>query len=85
MILASGFSKTYCKTYATLVRQTDAFKKLKTLYQAGIPMQICEVDVRTGPVTEEVLVGEINSTKYAFGHGYCLAACLMDLDHIWDV
>lgn len=74
----------YCRTYATLVRQTEAFQKLKTLYNAGVSIQICEIDVRPGLVTEEFLTQEINSPKFPFGHGMALAACLLDLDQIWE-
>lgn len=74
----------YCKVYADLVQETTAYKQLKTLYDAGHNLQICEIDVRSGPCTEHVLRTEINNPDFAFGHGYVLAACLMGLTHIFD-
>lgn len=76
--------KIYCKVYEQLVKETEGYKQLKKLYDAGQNIQICEMDVRPGIITEEVLVREINNDKEPFGHGYCLATCLMGLTHIFD-
>lgn len=76
--------KIYCKIYAELVQSTDAYKMLKELIDKGQNLQICEVDVRSGAVTEEVLRREINNDKAPFGHGYVLATCLLGLTHIFD-
>lgn len=76
--------KIYCKIYAELVVATDAYKALKHLYDQGQSLCICEMDVRPGLVTEDVLRFEINNTTVPFGHGYVLATCLMGLTHIFD-
>lgn len=76
--------KIYCKTYVNLVQGTTAYKMLKDLYDKGYSLQICEMDVRPGLVTEEVLRRELYNTKSPFGHGFALAACLMGLTHIFD-
>lgn len=76
--------KIYCKIYAELVKETEAFKLLKALYDKGQSLQICEIDVRPGLMTEEVLRRELNNDKEPFGHAYVLATCLMDLTHIFD-
>jgi hypothetical protein len=75
--------KVYCEIYCTLVQTTEAYKMLKQLYDQGISLQICEVDVRPGLITEEVLRKELNNPNDSFGHGYVLAACLMGLTHIF--
>jgi hypothetical protein len=76
--------KIYCKLYAALVVHTKAYHMLKALVDSGTSIQICEMDVRPGLVTEEVLRYEINNTTIPFGHGYVLATCLMGLTHIFD-
>lgn len=88
--------KIYCKIYAQLVQQTEAYTMLKKLYDSGQSLQICEMDVRPGLVTEEVLRRELNNAANpfgklntggscaSFGHGYVLATCLMGLTHIFD-
>jgi hypothetical protein len=76
--------KIYCKTYVQLVQSTTAYKMLKNLYDNGHSLQICEMDVRPGLVTEEVLRRELHNTSQPFGHGFVIAACLMGLTHIFD-
>lgn len=76
--------KIYCKVYTELVQATEAYKMLKALYDKGQSLQICEMDVRPGLITEEVLRRELNNPDFPFGHGYVLAACLMGLTHIFD-
>jgi hypothetical protein len=76
--------KIYCKIYAMLVHETTAFKQLKHIHDSGQGLQICEMDVRPGLITEEVLRRELNNEKEPFGHGYVLATCLMGLTHIFD-
>ena len=76
--------KIYCKVYAELVQATEAYKMLKALYDSGQNLQICEMDVRPGLITEEVLRRELNNPNDPFGHGYVLATCLMGLTHIFD-
>ena len=73
----------YCNVYEQLVTKTTAFAQLQKLLQTGHKLQICEVDVRSGPVTREVLLREIENTKQAFGHGYVLSACLLGHTDIW--
>jgi hypothetical protein len=76
--------KIYCKVYAQLVQATEAYKMLKELHDKGQGLQICEMDVRPGLVTKEVLIRELNNPDQPFGHGYVLAACLMGLTEIFD-
>ena len=76
--------KIYCRWYLRLVRETDCFKKLKELYDSGISLQICEVDVRPGLISKETLQKELNNTKEAFGHGYVLAMGLLLSDEEID-
>lgn len=80
----SARKKIYCKIYAELVQNTDAYKILKNLYDKGQSLQICEMDVRPSLITEEILRQELNNPKESFGHGYVLAACLMGLTQIFD-
>lgn len=75
--------KIYCKIYEQLVYKTEAYHQLKQLYQTH-SLQICEIDVRPGLLTEEILREELNNPAQCFGHGYVLAACLMGLSHIWN-
>jgi hypothetical protein len=77
--------KIYCSVYCELVQQTDAYKKLKQLYNNGINLQICEIDVRPCLLSREVLEREINNTKEPFGHGYVLATCLMECTDIFQI
>lgn len=76
--------KIYCKVYAELVQATEAYTMLKTLHDSGRGLQICEMDVRPGLITAEVLRQELNNPKEPFGHGYVLATCLLGLTHIFD-
>lgn len=76
--------KIYCKIYAHLVQSTEAYKMLKSLHDQGQSLQICEMDVRPGLITEDVLRQEANNPNQPFGHGYVLAACLLGLTHIFD-
>jgi hypothetical protein len=76
--------KIYCQVYANLVQGTEAYKRLKELHDQGQALQICEMDVRPGLITEEVLRKELNNDKEPFGHGYVLAACLLGLTHIFN-
>ncbi len=76
--------KIYCKVYEQLVTKTEAFKQLKQAYDRGQSLQICEMDVRPGLVTEEVLRREINNPHECFGHGYVLCTLIMGLSHIFD-
>lgn len=59
--------KIYCKVYTELVQTTDAYKQLKELYDKGQSLQICEIDVRPGLITEETLRKELNNSKQSFG------------------
>lgn len=59
-------------------------KKIKELHDAGQGLQICEMDVRPGVITKEVLIRELNNPNQPFGHGYVLATCLLGLTHIFD-
>lgn len=74
----------YCEVYADLVQKTEAFAMLKTLHSQGIDLQLCEMDVRPGLVTRDVLQTELHNTKQSFGHGYVLAACLLDATDLFN-
>jgi hypothetical protein len=76
--------KIYCRVYEFLVKKTACYAQLKKLYDNGQSLQICEMDVRPGLVTEEVLYREINNPDEPFGHGYVLTACLMGLEYLWN-
>ena len=80
----SARKKIYCKVYAQLAQATEAYQMLKALHDQGQALQICEMDVRPGLVTEEVLRRELNNEQFPYGHGYVLAACLMGLTNIFD-
>lgn len=80
----SARKKIYCKVYAQLVQSTKAYEMLKQLYDKGQSLQICEMDVRPGLITEDILRKELNNPKEPFGHGYVLATCLMGLTPIFD-
>lgn len=74
----------YCSVYAQLVQNTEAYRMLKQLHDSGVNLQLCEMDVRPGLITEEVLRRELHNEEYPFGHGYVLAACLLNLTHIFN-
>lgn len=67
----------YGKEYIKLIRQSEAFRMLKVIYDQGTNLQICEVDIRPSEINLEVLRAEINNDKKACGHGYFLACALM--------
>lgn len=71
--------KIYCNVYSQLVNETEAFKILKQRFDSGENIQICEMDVRPSIITKDILLSELNNTTYPFGHGYVLAACLMNI------
>lgn len=84
----------YYEKYREIAVQTNQFMMLKDLYDNGGMIQINEVDGPTYyneypynlvvngsiEITEEVLDGLINNPRQAWGHGFALAACLMDID-----
>jgi hypothetical protein len=87
--------KIYFAKYREIAIKTKMFKDLKKRVSAGEKIQINEVDgpsydkdvhpynkVKNGSleITEQTLIDLINNPKQAFGHGYALAACLLDLD-----
>lgn len=86
--------KIYFPKYCEIARKTKQFKKLKKILNEGGKIQINEVDGPTVDVdypycltengsieiTENILRALIKNPKQAFGHGYCLAACLLDID-----
>jgi hypothetical protein len=76
--------KIYCKIYAELVKNTEAFTMLKTLHEQGVNLQLCEMDVRPNVITREVLRAELHNSKEPFGHGYVLAACLLGATDLFD-
>lgn len=78
----------YFKTYARLARMHPFYSDLKLRLSRGENLQIVEVD---GPpndnstppfeLVKNVIQRWIHS-KYSFGHGICLAICLLDLDNL---
>lgn len=75
--------KIYCQLYVQMASITPAFQELKRLVDSGHSVQICEMDVRPGEVTEEVLRRELYNSSVPFGHGYVLAAMLLGCTHIF--
>ncbi len=84
----------YFTKYKEIAVKTDAFRRIKKIFDQGGCIQINEVD---GPtitdeypyntvvggsieITPEILIALINNPSQAFGHGYALAACLMGVD-----
>ena len=86
--------KIYFTKYCEIARTTKQFKELKSILDKGGRIQINEVDgprydeehpynlTENGSIeiTEAILRALINNPKQAFGHGYTLAACLLDID-----
>lgn len=84
----------YYKKYKEIATTLPAFRKLKNKLDEGINIQINEVDGPTYcdeypynlvvnnsiEITPEILTALINNPRQAFGHGYALAASLMNLD-----
>lgn len=85
--------KIYYRVYKKIAEKTRQFQELKKMLENGINIQICEVDGpnflpsypynRTKEnsllMTPTRLQYLIENTDHAFGHGFCLAACLMDV------
>lgn len=85
--------KIYWSIYRDAVRKQLDFYKLKQMLQEGKNLLIIEVD---GPkngcdisslvcddtvlITRDILKLALNDLKYSFGHGYCLAAALLDIE-----
>lgn len=74
----------YCREYAKLVKETDAFRKLKSLLDSGIKLQLCEIDVQDVEVTKELLINRLHDVSKPFGHGYVLATCLLGHEDIFS-
>jgi ribonuclease HI len=86
--------KIYFPKYCEIARKTKQFKKLKEILNNGGNIQINEVDgpsvdvdypyclTENGSIeiNEKILRALIKNPKQAFGHGYALAACLLDID-----
>lgn len=75
----------YCPQYGSAVSKTDAFQKLQAMVMNGTNVQLFEYDVPKIPivVTEAVIRNAINDEKHPFGHGYVLAALLLDGGAEW--
>ena len=85
--------KIYWPIYRDSVKKHQEFYKLKQMLQEGKNLLIIEVD---GPknnsditncinndtvlINKDILKIVLNDLKYPFGHGYCLAACLLDIE-----
>lgn len=86
--------KIYFKKYREIAIQTDQFIALQKMLAEGINIQIVEVDgpnyLESFPynkcvdnslvMTEKRLRALIENKDHAFGHGFALAACLMEID-----
>jgi len=86
--------KIYFQKYREIAIKTPQFKELKSILNKGGKIQINEVDgpryeseypynlTKNGSMdmTEKTLRALINTPNQAFGHGYALAACLLDID-----
>ncbi len=86
--------KVYFTKYREIAINTKMFCGLKSMLKNGKNIQINEVDgpvymdeylydqVEAGSIeiNEDVLKGFVNNPSQPFGHGYCLAACLLDID-----
>lgn len=86
--------RVYYQKYKEIAIKTNAFKRIKKMLENGINIQINEVDGpayydehpydltvnESLPMTKDILEVLINNPRQAFGHGYSLAACLMNID-----
>ena len=84
----------YFQKYREIAIGLPAFRRLQNKLANGIDIQINEVDGPTYydeypynlvennsiPITHEILTALINNPRQAFGHGYALAACLLNID-----
>lgn len=84
----------YFRKYKEIAIELPAFRKLKNKLNSGINIQINEVDGPTYfdeypynlvvnnsiEITPEILDALMNNPRQAFGHGYALAACLLEVD-----
>lgn len=84
----------YFAKYKEIAIHTNQFKRLKQMLSEGCHIQINEVDgpsfmaippydnvvKKSLLITPEVLTQLINNPTQPFGHGYALAACLLDID-----
>jgi hypothetical protein len=84
----------YFPKYKEAAEKTQSFKDLLARYTKGEKLQIVEVDgptytneypfsaVKNGSIgiTKEILKSLVNNPTQNFGHGYCICACLMDID-----
>lgn len=79
----------YVPEYWNLIKDKSEFLKLKSFVNNGLNIIIIDQD---GPYSEdgspdilevnlEILVEKINDIKKPFGHGYIVAAGLLDIDH----
>lgn len=79
----------YVPEYWNLIKDKSEFLKLKSFVDNGLNIIVIDQD---GPYSEdcspdilevnlEILVEKINDIKKPFGHGYVVAAGLLDIDH----
>lgn len=93
--ITQGRALIYFRTYAELVRKHPAYIKLKRRLENGENLQIAEVDgppiddrntvpfecVENGSIeVSKYVVQQWIKSRYSFGHGICLAVCLLDAD-----
>lgn len=88
--------KVYVPLYIELVKKQEQFLELKSKLDSGINLFILEVDGpkfsnkyntnlnitkdNTILITKENINILLNEKKYPFGHGYCLAMALLDIN-----
>jgi len=91
----SARKKIYFSEYLKGLKKTQSFKNLKKKYDSGEYIRIIEVDgPKYNPdaypynltknyginIDEEILNDLINNPSQAFGHGYCIAAALLEIE-----
>ena len=79
-----GRKKIYWPNYYNAVIKQPDFYKLKDMLNQGKNLLIVEVDgpkdMKTILIDREVLKDKLYNLNDAFGHGYCLAASLLDIN-----
>ncbi len=78
----------YIPWYAKLARETKAFEYLKKRFDAGVSLILLDTDGeprdnKIDSLTPDNLRKRINDPNQIFGHGFVLAAMLLDCD-VWS-
>jgi len=83
----------YAPWYARCVKQTDAYRQLKSEHLAGQNLLLVEYDgldpsalADNRPLDGDMLRRLIDDENHVFGHGLVLATCLLDKEQeVWGV